>query len=208
MPLSEFITFCSDCFGRIDRYRIADGVISLAIANYPNNDQLNQALTKVILINSLYGTSIYDTLRIARHIITLDCDQKFRDGDISVVDDIRTGHDITLENGNDRDFYSFATKYASWHSPDHFPIFDNLVKRLLPFLNRDQHFHETFTQVALDNYDTYKAVIDSLMAHCGLENFGYKRFDQGLWVYAKYKYRGDELPDDILEEIENAANGV
>ena len=193
-------------FQCIPRYRMGDEVISFAVGAHPRNTSLRDVFEKVVLVNSIYGTNIYNPFKMAEHAHLLSVDSKIRRGDISVVDDLRRGHGLLRQNGTEWDFYSFATKYSSWHSPELFPIYDGLVKRLLPKLNRTFRFHARFTQGDLDDYSTLKAVIDSLSDFTRLQHLRYKKIDKGLWIYAKYLYRHNELPNEITTEIENVAS--
>lgn len=206
MLLHDLIILCSNCFNQVRRYDQGDQAISTIIKFFPQNNELPIVLTKVVLINSIYGTAIYDTIKIAEHICSLNFDQKVQQGDISIISDIRSGHGILTRKNNQRDLYSFATKYASWHAQTHFPMYDNLVKRLLLELNECCHFHQRFNQRDLYDYANFKAVVDSLVNFCNLQNFKYKKFDQGLWVFAKFTYKRNELPNDVIEKIEDAAS--
>lgn len=206
MVLSDILTLGYECFHSIHRYHMGDEVISSTINNFPINTDLIEVYRKVVLINSLYGTAIYDTFKIAEYICSLNIDTKIQSGDISLIDDIRVGHGILTPNNNQYNFYSFATKYSNWHSPEYFPIYDNLVKRLLFELNNEFNFHDNFEQIDLSNYATLKAVIDSITNFTNLQHFRYKKIDTGLWVYAKFKYMPNTLPEDCIQTITNALN--
>lgn len=193
----------ADLFLEVERYRLADQVIGPIIKRLPGNKNEIDVLTKVVVINSLYATSIYDVVSIAKHIVSLDLDEKLIVGDLSVVKNIRRGHEIrTKAKGTEIDFYSFATKYANFHKPNFYPIFDNLVKKLVAHLNEEMKFHRRFAQTQLLDYTVYKDVIDSLMQTVGRSNVGYKEFDQGLWVYAKYRFDQDKLPGAVQQGME------
>ncbi|HUV29899.1 MAG TPA: hypothetical protein VMY05_02225 [Acidobacteriota bacterium] len=131
-----------------------------------------------------------------------DTDRRLTSGDLSLVDDIRHGHEIIVKkSGKERDLYSFATKYAALHQPTNFPIFDSLVMRLLTALNKQINFCPPFTQADLRNYRRYVSVIDSLASYTGLNSFKYKRLDQGLWVLAKYYYDRSNLAEEEINSI-------
>ena len=88
-------------------------------------------------------------------------------------------------------FYSFATKYAHFHQPNLYPMYDNLVMRLLCAANKTMGFHKKFKQSDLKKYSDYKSVIDSLAQHLGIADWGYKKIDQGLWKCAKDLFKKD-----------------
>ena len=201
MALSNIIIAGYNCFHMIPRYNIGDRVINSTIEQYPMNSNLEEVFRKVVLINSIYGTAIYNFYKIAEYICNINFDGKLQQADLSLIDDIRTGHDILTRNNNQRNLYSFATKYSNWHSREHFPIYDNLLKRLLPEINNQLHFHDRFTQKDLGNYITLKSVMDSVIGYTNLEEYRYKKIDQGLWVYAKYIYKRNELDEQIVQEM-------
>lgn len=200
--IRETLTHCADLFSNNPQFSLSDSVIATAIERFEGNDSLPCVLPKVILINSFYSTQIYDTLGIARHILKTEADKRLTNGDISLVDDIRRGHGIrTKKTGNGIDFYSFATKYAALHEPTKFPIFDGLVMRLLSTLNKQLNFCSRFTQTDLRNYQRYVSVINALIDFADLESLTYKGLDQGLWVYAKYRYDQSNLLPSELQSI-------
>ena len=184
------------------RYHLSDIVISAAIARSPTNTSIEEVLTKVVLINSLYGTAIYDTLKIADHICRIDFDRKVQNSDLSIIGDIRAGHKILTKKNNQRDLYSFATKYVSWHAPQSYPIYDSLVKKLLIDLNQRFGFLPPFKEKALVDYQLFKSAIDSVISISHLENLRYKKIDQALWIYAKYCYKQNELPVEVVNKIQ------
>jgi len=173
-------------FAEILRFSHTDETIRLTIRTFPSNTDLHHVTIKAIIINTLYGTVIYDVPRISRHIAGLFVDQKLAIADLSLIDDIRKGHGIGTDS-KERNLYSFATKYVHFHKPDAYPLYDNLVKELLPAINNAVDFSQRFTQKSLLTYQTYKNIIDSLMDFMNVSNWGYKRFDEGLWVIARYK---------------------
>lgn len=187
--LKRALETCSDVFEKTDRFAIPDRIIASAITKFQENDTIDAVLPKTILINSFYATQIYDTERAASHILTTDTDARLASGDLTLVDSIRHGHGIiTKKSGRERDFYSFATKYAALHEPSKFPIFDSLVMKLLTQLNKQLKFCPNFTQGKLRDYQFYVSAIDELIGFTDLKSFRYKQLDQGLWIYAKHIY--------------------
>jgi len=206
--LRELIILCSGMFLEIPGNRAVEDAVSRPFQEFPNNTDLGQVLPKVILLNSLYATGIMDVQRMAGHIHSLgqELDAKLDCGDLSAVDDIRIGHGIRMKTGTEPSFYSFATKYLHWQRPTLFPIFDSLVCRVLPRLNKQFRFHDPFCQNDLWGYPVLKAVLDSLMAYVNLPQFRYKGMDKGLWVYGKATdpRTKDNLPPEMSARIRRA----
>ncbi len=192
-------------FADMLRFRNADETIRLAFKLFPHNADIRHVTLKAVLINTLYGTAIFDVAKMAQHIVGCKIDTKIERTDLSVVDDLRLGHGIG-KGSIERNLYSFATKYAHFHKPQAYPMFDNLVKQLLPELNQVLHFGPHFTQEQLLNYSSYRNTIDSLISflHC---RWGYKSFDEGLWVLARYKKEKDSgqtrIPSEVFAQLQS-----
>ncbi|MFH1374218.1 MAG: hypothetical protein ABII79_10520 [bacterium] len=205
--LRQLLVKCSELFDQNERFALSDSVITTAIKKFQGSNTIQAVLPKVMLINSFYSTQIYDTEKIAKHILNTVSGRRLASGDLSLVDDMRCGHGIRAKKtGREIDFYSFATKYAALHEPTKYPLFDSLVMRLLTALNKQLRFCPHFTQSNLREYRRYVSVIDALLVYTGLESFKYKRLDQGLWVYAKYLYAQSNLMakevDSITTEVQ------
>jgi hypothetical protein len=194
--LRELLSICSEAFQQMPRYVMGDNVISWSVSTFPENIDYKQVLIKVVLLNTLYKTAIFDVYKITEHIINQEIDTKIRRGDLGVIETIRRGHGI----GNNMDLYSFATKYVHWHNTKQYPIFDNLVDKLLPEIE-DRYMLRELYNGADRNYPSLKAAIDEIVSLTGLQEFKYKKIDQALWVYAKYKYKSKELPMEIVDKI-------
>jgi hypothetical protein len=201
LSLGEFLRLCSQAFHQVPQYEHSDRIIKRAMTGFPLNTDLEQVLTKVVLVNSLYRTGIFDVWKIAKHIHDQNIDPKIHDEDITVVDDIRSGHGI-----NKRNLYSFATKYVHWHRPSGFPIYDGLVARLLRDLNSERQFYPEFVLSDLKRYSLLKSVIDELRSKMRLEDLDYKRVDEGLWIHAKHS--NGTLPPEIADKVGEAIRSV
>lgn len=200
--LNQLLVKCEELFDQSERFSLSDSVIAAAIKKFKSNNTLQSVLPKVMLINTFYATQIYDTAKMARHVLDTDADRRLAAGDLSLVDDIRHGHDIrSKKTSKEMDFYSFATKYAALHEPTKYPIFDSLVMKLLTALNRQLAFCSRFRQCDLRYYQRYVSVVDALIEFTGLGSLKYKKLDQGLWVYAKYLYAPVNLTDDECRYI-------
>jgi hypothetical protein len=200
----DLLEIAAEQFSLIGDNQIANEAIKRAFYQFPTNDDIAVVCIKAVLINALYQTVIFDIIHLARHIVGKSIDPKLRAADLGVINDIRFGHGI-----GERDLYSFATKYAHFHKPDLYPIYDNLVKRLLSNANRKMRFYkEGFTQPQLKDYSAYKSVVDSLVEHLNIPaSWKYKKIDQGLWIYAKYRYRPKEVkkwPPDVAQRLKQA----
>jgi hypothetical protein len=104
---------------------------------YPGNGDLRHVLLKVVALNSLYSTLITihseerpNVVDVAQHIHknAHKIDSALAAGSTAIVGTISW---VTVPGKKDRDYFSFATKYCSWHNPEAYPICDSNVKKYL-----------------------------------------------------------------------------
>jgi len=105
----------------------SESAIRLLCEKFPDNRTYESVLLKSIVINTLYATQIRAIIPVAQHIVGLEIDDRLRQGDPTLVDDIA----LLTVKGKTRRNYSFATKYCSFHNPSAYPIYDGFVDRLL-----------------------------------------------------------------------------
>jgi hypothetical protein len=166
-----------------ERYFLADQAITELVERFPDNSRLEHVLLKVTAINELYGTNIYATFAMARHIHALGIDSALADHSTELVDRIAG---VILAKRR-RSMFSFASKYCSWHAPLHYPLYDSFVAKLLCSYRREYKFG-TFKNPELRSYDRYKAVVSQFRSFFCLEQFTFKELDKFLWLYGKELY--------------------
>lgn len=89
------------------------------------NKDLNEILIKCSCLNDFYSTNIFSIYPVAKQIYDLNIDDRLQKGDSTLVNDI--AH-ISI-NGKEKNFYSFASKYCSYHNNIEFPIYDYFVDK-------------------------------------------------------------------------------
>ena len=151
----------------------------------PENKDLNDVLIKCSALNDFYSTNIYDVYSVAHHIWELKIDERLRQGDYTLVNDMahvsvgKPGKQKTL-----RFFYSFATKYCSHQLPQIYAIYDSYVEKVLwDFQKRDGFSH--FKVSDLKDYPTFMSVIQDFQRFYGLKQYNVKQLDQYLWQLGK-----------------------
>jgi hypothetical protein len=161
--------------------------------HYRTNMDIDDILIKIYTLNAAYSASIFWPIDVAKNILDMKIDNDLRAGDLAVVDKIRTGHGVRNRQGAEINFYSFATKYCSFHNPDKYPLFDSNVKRALIYFK--EHCTEQFT---FNNTDlgVYKAFVDIIRKF--QETFYLQ--DSALRDIDKYLYLiGRELNGNLSE---------
>ncbi len=163
-----------------ERYFLADEAILTLFQTFPHNLKLHDILLKISVLNDLYGTNIFATFMMARHIYALNIDPHLRAHSTEIVD--RIAH-VTL-GGKPRHVYSFATKYCSWHDQANYPIYDSFVERVLLAYKAQDAFHD-FTKLDLRDYAKYKQTLEAFRSFYSLTNYSFKELDKALWLHGK-----------------------
>ena len=187
--VEEYVKAFDQDNDRVDYYK--DKALFELFSQFPCNTEPEQVLAKVTLLNSFYSTQIPDIalMEVTQDIISMNIDGRLHgdNADISPVNEIAYG----LKRYQ-RNLYSFASKYCSFHHPDRFPIVDSYSKGMLYYMNhsekQDLHFYaDDFTQTDLNNYLNYYKIYRSFIDHFHLGAFSFKDIDKYLWKYAKYE---------------------
>ena len=147
---------------------------------YPNNTDINDILIKASSLNDFYSTNIFSIFPVAKHILELNIDDRLKQGDTTLVDDISN---VTI-SGVQKHFYSFATKYCSHHNPDDFPIYDSFVEKVLLHFKKVDKF-DKFTASDLKDYSKFKNILISFKKFYNIDEFGLKDIDRYLWQLGK-----------------------
>lgn len=152
----------------------------------PGNTSIDDIILKVSALNTIYGTYIYSIYPVAKHIQSLDIDERLRAGDDTLVNDLMK---VFYSNGEKTEHFSFATKYCSFHNPDAFPIYDSFVDEVLWYYQRSEKFscYKRSEIQSEHNYLIFKQVLEDFRRYFGLEKEKYtpKELDQYLWLFGK-----------------------
>lgn len=161
----------------------------------PQNTDVTDILLKVSTLNDFYSTNIFSTYPVAKHIKSLNIDDRLWAGDVTLVDDIQS----VAINGKVKKFYSFATKYCSHHNPLDYPIYDSYVDEVLRYF-RDKDRFLQFKTEELKEYKRFKEILNCFRAFYGLEKYNLKQVDQYLWQLGKDYFPKDYGKRNELEK--------
>jgi hypothetical protein len=162
---------------------VVEDALKKLFTQYPANTNLSHVLLKVVALNRLYSTQIFAVVDVAQHIHRngTEIDSSLAIGSPEVVDKIAK---VTIsKSGKERNNFSFATKYCSWHNPESYPIFDTQVDRYLWSLQKQAHFAEFFIKNEFWDYSEFRKVMIAFRTVYGLESFTFKDIDKFLWLY-------------------------
>jgi len=158
---------------------LADACIRDLFSLYPLNTDIRHILVKISVINQLFNTNIFAPIPVAKHIVGLNVDQLFKSESLFVVDKIA---EVSIGEKN-RSFYSFATKYAHYHVPNIYAIYDSYVARVITHFGVLNGIR--FSRNDLRKYTTYSLTIAWFRGQYGLKEFSVRELDIFLWIFGK-----------------------
>lgn len=154
----------------------------------PNNTKIEDILLKCSTLNDFYSTNIFKVFPVAEHILDLKIDNRLKQWDPTLVNDIA----IVKIAWKEKNFYSFASKYCSHHNDEYFPIYDNYVDKILMYFQKRDKFYK-FKHEDLKKYQTFKNVLLEFIKFYDLDCW-LKQLDRYLrqlgkqYFPRKYKY--------------------
>jgi len=151
-------------------------------SQYPRNDNLPHVLLKVVALDRLYATKIFTVEDVAKHIHKLkEVDSALVKGSPDVVDKI-IKFTITA-TGKQRNLWSFATKYSSWHNQAAYPIWDSNVCTYLWCLRGTPFARSLGSHPDLwDYYEQFVKTMAAFRDFYRLGSFTFKQIDKFLWL--------------------------
>ena len=152
----------------------------LFLGEFNSNDNLEHILIKCSVLNDFYSTNIFKIYPVAKHILSLNIDERLKAGDPTLVDEIAR----VDFNGEEKFFYSFASKYCSHHNPLEYPIYDSYVRKVLKHYRDVDGFHY-FNEADLKNYAMFKEMLIKFREFYKLDKYNLKELDKYLWQFGK-----------------------
>ena len=155
-------------------------IVKLCRKSIHQNETLEDVLSKCVVINTLANTNIIEVFHVAKHIFELHIDSRLQAGDYSLVKDIA---EVEIKDKPHR-FYSFASKYCSYHYPEKFSIYDRYVDLMLFEFQKRDHFGN-FNRQDLKNYACYMKALHDFKSYYKLEDLTMRELDKYLWLLGK-----------------------
>jgi hypothetical protein len=144
---------------------------------FPSNQKFTHVHLKVIAISQLYRARVLniDAEDLAKHIWSIpDLDDMLAAGSPEVVNLI---HQCKTTR---RKYYSFATKFCSWHNQKAYSLWDYNVDEAL-WAYRQQDGFAKFKHKELLDYPRLAEIIKEFRAFYGLRRYSLKNIDKFLW---------------------------
>jgi hypothetical protein len=166
-----------DAFNSDPPTALAETTLTDLLAVWPENVRIEHVYVKVIAINTLYHARVLDKdlHLISEYIAGLNLDRKLKDGSPEAVDLIYRCTITSLH------YFSFATKFCSWHNQMAYSMYDgNVYEALCAYRKQDKRFK--FSDRDFANYAGFLAVIRRFMSAYDLDNRSLKDVDKFLWI--------------------------
>lgn len=180
-PCQEEIIKYLNKWDSLENYVLQESALDkLFFKTYPNNTDINDILIKASSLNDFYSTNIFSIFSVAKHILELNIDNRLKENDESLVNDIAN----VKINGKEKRFYSFATKYCSHHNPINFPIYDSYVEKILLYFNKKDNF-ANFKKEELKDYSNFKDVLVKFKQFYNIDSYNLKDIDRYIWQLGK-----------------------
>jgi hypothetical protein len=160
-------------FDRVDKLK--EDALRLLWIQFPHNTETSHVLLKVLVLNKLYNAWVLDkdVEPLARHIVTLNIDPLLDQGELAAVELIYTCPPLKM-------YYSFATKFCSWHNPTAYPIYDRNADECLWSYKKQDRF-ANFHRRDLEYYERFVATVTAFRNHYGLSSFTFRQLDKFLF---------------------------
>jgi len=180
-PCKDIVSSYLKEWDNLDNYMLQESSLHLLFNNLcPDNTNIENILLKVSTLNDFYSTNIYDTFTVAKHILNCNIDNELNSYNKNLVNKIAL---IKMKNRT-INFYSFASKYCSHHKPEHYPIYDIYVEKMLMFFKKSDKF-DNFIKNDIKDYSRFIEIINNFKEHYNLQEFSLRQIDIYLWLAGK-----------------------
>ncbi len=178
----------------------AEALQKLFTVYLSTNKHIEDILIKTYALNDAFGTSIYWPVDVAENILAMKINDDLSEGNKSVIGKIakkngKEKFEFKSKNGKTikKEFYSFATKYASFHQPDKYPLFDSNVERALNYFKNSCPAKFTFNNGNLKIYKEFVSIVREFKESFDLSNSPFRDIDKYLYLVGKeIKEKTDE----------------
>lgn len=204
MNLKQAVLDSQEVWEKIEKGRYGSGARALDVLfdRFPTNDDVDVVYAKVALLNHFYSTMIgrKECFALAKGITRLattkGLDQDLKEGCRKVVGKVAVASRRLRPKSKDKpkgeqefwEYYSFATKYCSFHYPEKYPIYDSNVRDELwkrwKKAKDGKGFHE-FKEADLRDYKEFCKIIGAFRGYYGLERTCLRKVDRYLWLLGK-----------------------
>jgi hypothetical protein len=177
----------------IDTFNKAEEFVETTVKNLFEARRANtskyEVLAKVVVLNQLYSARVLNkhVQGFAEKIAKSDIDPMLDEGSPEAVTAI-------CSCCNEMRYYSFATKYCTWHRPDLYCMWDGNMDRALWHYQERYRFSDFKRYKPNYEYPVLRRVVGEFRATFGLESINFKGIDQFLWRMGDLIKPGINIP--------------
>lgn len=156
---------------------VVESTLDALMTAFPRNQEFTHVHIKVVTISQLYRARVknIDAEPLAKHIWSIrNLDALLDAGSPKVVGLI---HDCSSTRSK---YYSFATKFCSWHNQKDYSLWDYNVDEALWSYKRQDGFAK-FKRYELLDYPRFVSIVKQFRDHYGLQKHSLKNLDKFLW---------------------------
>jgi hypothetical protein len=119
-PTNELVSAAAAEFDADPSIQLAEKAVGEPFTQFPQNTEISHVLWKTTALNTLHSARVrdIDIGPLTRHIAGLRIDPLLQEGRPEAVDLIWNCDGLLK-------YFSFASKYCSWHNPTAYPIYDS-----------------------------------------------------------------------------------
>ena len=89
-PSSDQVEHYLRAWDELENYHLQeDALDKLFFTLCPENTDMSDILLKVAALNDFYSTNIFSVYPVAKHILSLNIDDRLKNGDVALVSDIQ-----------------------------------------------------------------------------------------------------------------------
>lgn len=192
---------CMSAF--MPRWQLAEGSLVRLAEAMPGFD-LHASLVKAVAVNSIFGTQVLATMRMAEWVHGLLGDGQTNEMGVGLVETMAA---LKPNKGDKRRvFTSFAAKFCHFFvDADRYPIYDDAARQALRL-----HLGKAYCDDTQHPYGSFCRNFENLRSHAGV-NANPRDLDRYLWLTGMYmrwqKERRNDSKSRVNEELRNHFNG-
>jgi len=155
--------------------KLGEEAIKQLREQFPRNTKASHVLLKILVLNKVYSTRIndVDVWPLAHHIAEREIDALLDQGAPVAVERIYNCKNMRM-------YYSFATKFCSWHNPTAYPIYDSYADACLWAYKKQDAFAD-FHRQDLGYYEKLVGVVSAFRSHYQLDRFTFREIDKFMY---------------------------
>ena len=115
--------------------------------------------------------------------MTCHIDERLQMNDYTLV------NDLAQKGKLKKKYYSLASKYCSFHNPDHFPIYDSYVEKMLLAFKKAGYIPSIeFDKEELKDYTRFQQIMNHFKNQYDFGKFSLRDMDKFIWAMGKEKF--------------------